>query len=707
MKLKTIILFTTLLLCSVDLVATTLQIQTEDTSAGKDSIQTYIIDEVEITANRNMQRLSKGGLITDVRNSALSELGTCRDVLSQLPGVRLNDGQIEMIGRGTPQIYINGRKLIDNSELDRLSSKEIRNVEVIFSPGARYGAETRGVILIKTLGKPGDGIGGYVQATGRQAHFFSQSDNIFLNYRKDCMDFFGGFSFDHFKRYQKQREVTDIKTAETDYLVRSDIQIFPEADTYSANIGVNWQIDGNNYIGIRYEYTATPDSRSHWSKQESVSGNNSMVSEFSYDTDWKGCSAPVHLINQYYQGKIGRFSISVNNDCFYRSQGNNQSVIEKNLSGSEHMIGSINRIKSRMFASKGMAEYSLGDNTLEFGYEVTATDRKDVFMNEGIGLRDADDRIKETTGAGFVSVNIPIKDVELYTGLRYEYTSSDYYQYGLYVSDQSRSYSRLYPNIDFTFPIKNAKFTLSYESKTKRPLYSQLSSSIQYDDRFTYETGNPLLKSERIHTISLAGIYKWVFFSASYTYDGDAIISLIRPYKQGEPQNIMTYDNFNHLSKYNIVLSLSPRIDRWAPRLRFNLTGQKFSMETVDGKKNLNTPILFVNFFNSLSLGNGFLMNGDISVRTQGDMDVVTLKPSWQIDLGLTKNLKNWFFQLQATDLFKTARNSMITHGYQMTLDKWNYSDTQAVRLMIRYSFNAATSKYKGKGAGISERNRF
>lgn len=706
MKLKTFLLLSTLLLCSMDLAATALQIRAEDVSVAKDSIQTYLIDEVEVTANRNMQRLNNGGLITEVRNSALSELGTCRDVLSQLPGVKLNDGQIELVGRGIPQIYINGRRLIEDSELDRISSKEIRNVEVIFSPGAKYGAETRGVILIKTLGKPGDGISCSMQASGRQARFFSQSDNIFLNYRIGGLDFFGALSFDHYQRYQKQRDVIDIHTAEADYLVRSNMQIFPEANTYSANLGANWQFDGNNFIGIRYEYTATPDSRSHWSKHESVSGNHSIVSEVSYDTNWKGWSAPLHLINQYYQGEIGDFSISVNNDFLYRSQSNNQSVIEKNLSGSEQMIGSVNRIKSRMFASKGMAEYSFGDNTLEFGYEVTATDRNDVFRNEGIALRDADDRIKETTGAAFISVNIPIKNVELYTGLRYEHTSSDYYQYGLHVSEQSRIYSRLYPNIDFTFPIKHAKFTLSYESKTKRPLYSQLSSSIQYDDRFTYETGNPLLKPERLHILSLAGIYKWIFFSAAYTYDADAIISVIRPYSPDEPQNIMTYENFNHLMKYNVVLSLSPKISRWSPRLRLNLLGQRFSMETINGTTELNTPILFINFFNGINLGKGFSLNADASVRTCGDMDVVTLKPSWQLNLGLSKNLENWFFQLQANDLFKTARNSMVTHGYQMTLDKWNYSDSQAIRLMIRYSFNTATSKYKGKGAGQSEKNR-
>ena len=129
-------------------------------------------------------------------------------------------------------------------------------------------------------------------------------------------------------------------------------------------------------------------------------------------------------------------------------------------------------------------------------------------------------------------------------------------------------------------------------------------------------------------------------------------------------------------------------------------------MKTTDGIKKLNTPILFFNFFNNVSFGKGFNVNGDISGHTSGDMDVVTLKPSWQINLGVSKSMKNWFFQFQATDIFKSARNSMTTYGTQMTLDKWNYSDTQALRLIIRYSFNNTMSKYKGKGAGTSERNR-
>lgn len=209
-----------------------------------------------------------------------------------------------------------------------------------------------------------------------------------------------------------------------------------------------------------------------------------------------------------------------------------------------------------------------------------------------------------------------------------------------------------------------------------------------------------------IHDISLAGVWKWIFFSMGWQYDKDAIMSVIKPYESGSPINLMSYDNFSHISKYNVVLSLSQKIKRWSPRLRLNLLGQDFDIPTMNGIRNMNTPILFWNFYNTINLGKGFNLTADLMGRTQGDMDVVTLKPSWQLNIGMTKNLNNWFFQLQATDVFKTARNSMITYGEQMTLNKWNYSDTQAIRLIVRYSFNATMNKYKGKSAGTFERSR-
>lgn len=75
-------------------------------------------------------------------------------------------------------------------------------------------------------------------------------------------------------------------------------------------------------------------------------------------------------------------------------------------------------------------------------------------------MPDADDNIKEHNIVGFISATFPIGAYELSGGLRYEHTISDYYENGLLISEQSRKYDRLFPNIDFTFPIK--KLSLLY-----------------------------------------------------------------------------------------------------------------------------------------------------------------------------------------------------------------------------------------------------
>lgn len=665
-----------------------------------------LLDEVTITAQRPSQYLTKGGIITTINGSVLSLLGNAMDVIGQLPGVMREDDKFTVFGKGTPTIYVNGRKLMDNSELYRMSSKDIASVEVISNPGAKYGAEVRSVLLVRTIKKQGDKLSGSIQGFVRAAHSWSNSDNLSLNFRKNNLDLFGAFAFDHSRFYQQQRNITTINTGHKLYNLNSDIIILPVSTTYNANLGFNWQINPKHVLGAKYEFRGTPYNRSDWTTNETIELNGILDDKIDYYTHWRRKYLPTNILDMYYIGQYGDWTLTVNNDYYSSHNKVEQEIDEVCLSEGESTISSLNQINSSMFASKSVLKYNFGKNILEAGYEYTYTNRSDRYDNYNDFLPDADDNIKEHNIAGFISATFPIGVYELSGGLRYEHTISNYYENGLLISDQSRKYDRLFQNIDFTFPIKKAKFTLSYTAKTKRPMYSQLSSNIQYDDRFTYETGNPLLKPEINHDVSLNGIYKWIFFSASYQCVKEAIVGIVKPYQEGKPVNLMTYKNYNHISKYTAMVSLSPKISIWAPRLQFDIMGQDLKIPFMGTELRMNNPLLFINFYNSISVGKGFTITGDMLYHTSGDMDIATLKPSWQINLGITKTIGNWFFQLSATDIFKTARNSMITHGTQMKLDKWNYSDSQAVRLTIRYAFNSTMSKYKGKGAGQSEKNR-
>ena len=669
--------------------------------------KSYQLGEVTVKRNRPMQHLSKGGIVTTVKGSVLSIAGNAVDVIGQLPGVRIEDEQISILGKGYPNFYINGRKLNDLSELSRLSSNEIESIEVLNNPGARYSAETKSVILIKTIRKNGEGLSGNVQSVSRFAHSFSQSGNMALNYRHNNVDIFGSLALDHSKRYQKQDNSTHIDFNNEVYDLKSAMTIFPVNTSYIANVGFNWQVDKYNTLGLKYEFQGIPNGSSSWNQQEKVFLNGEWQDEIAYHTHWKRKTMPQNLINVYYLGNINHWSFSLNNDFYYSKNTVNQDMKEdSSTDNGENTINSLNHVRNKMIATKGVVGYTLQKSKTELGYEYTYTDRIDNFLNYGILLPNSYNHIKEGNFALFLSTNITLGKYEISGGVRFEHTVSDYYQNNQIVKEQSRKYSNFFPTIDFSFPIKRANFSLSYTAKTRRPLYNQLSSNIQYDDRFTYEQGNPMLQSEINHDITFAGIYKWLYFSASYQYVKNAIVGIVESYSENEPINLMTFVNYKHISKYSSVLSLSPTISKWSPRLILNFMGQDLKINAMGKSQLMNNPLLFFYFYNNVKICKGMTLNGDIMGHTSGDMDVVSLKPSWQINIGITKTTKNWFFQLNATDLFKTARNSMITYGSQMVLDKWNYSDSQAVRFTVRYSFNSTNSRYQGRNAGQKEINR-
>jgi hypothetical protein len=380
-----------------------------------------------------------------VKGTVLSIAGNAVDVIAQMPGVRVEDDKISVFGKGTPIIYINGRKLTDLGELTRLSSKEIESVEVLNNPGARYSAEAKSVIIIKTIRKSGEGLSGSAQSVSRLAHSFSQSGNVALNYRHNNIDIFGSLAVDYSKRYQKQRNSTNIDFNQDIYDLESDMTILPVSTSYTANIGFNWQVDKNNTLGLKYEFQGTPNSKSNWYQQEKVFLNGEQQDDIAYHTHWDRNTMPLNLVNMYYIGNINHWSFSLNNDYYFSKNTADQDILENSLSeDTETSISSSNHVRNKMFASKGVIGYDWKTCKTEVGYEYTYTDRKDNYLNYGNQLPNSDNHIKEDNFALFASTSITMGKCELSGGVRYEHTVSDYYENNQLIEEQSRKYNKFW-----------------------------------------------------------------------------------------------------------------------------------------------------------------------------------------------------------------------------------------------------------------------
>ena len=79
------------------------------------------LEEVTITAHRPSHTLVNGGISTTIEGTTLAQLPNIYRMLAQLPMVEVQNEGITVLGRGTPLIYINGRKMTDATELQRLS----------------------------------------------------------------------------------------------------------------------------------------------------------------------------------------------------------------------------------------------------------------------------------------------------------------------------------------------------------------------------------------------------------------------------------------------------------------------------------------------------------------------------------------------------------------------------------------------------------
>lgn len=109
-----------------------------------------VLGEVVVKADLPKMQLKGDAMVTTVQGSILEKAGTGEDLLNKIPGVSAGDDEVNVFGSGTPEIYINGRKVRDNSELDQLASDQIKRVKVVKNPGARYDASVKAVIRIIT-----------------------------------------------------------------------------------------------------------------------------------------------------------------------------------------------------------------------------------------------------------------------------------------------------------------------------------------------------------------------------------------------------------------------------------------------------------------------------------------------------------------------------------------------------------------------------
>ena len=670
-----------------------------------------MLGEVVVKSSLPKTILKNGGMTTTVVGSVLEKAGTMENLLDRIPNVSAQNVSIKVFGRGEPVIYINGRQMRDKSELDRLHSDNIKSVEVITNPGARYAASTKAVIRITTKKIQGEGFGFDAKTTGEydEKKNFGGFSQLNMNYRKNGLEL-GAYAFGA-RQYQPDNKDLQQKTyLDKTWNQKSEIRQVGIIEAMNFRLDASYQLDANNSIGANFGFLRNP--KQTWNGDMSSlilqDGDLSESSDSHADFFWQKNNLSSNI---YYVGKIGKLSIDFNTDWLWSKEYQNDVTKEQyqevGMNEQSQTAHSLTNKDYHLLASKLVLSYPLLGGDLSLGGEYSNTHRTSKYQVVPTNLvSDDDSRITESMTSSFLTYSRDFGNVSMEAGLRYEYIDFNYYEYGKYVPGQSKSYGNWFPSLSLSMPVGKVQMQLSYATDIDRPSYNYLRSGIQYDNRYTYETGNPFLVSETSKNLNYELAYKWLTFDMTYSHTSHTMMSNMETYKDNPAIGLLKPVNGKAYNHVEASVNLCPSFGIWHPSFTASVTKQWLDMDAHDGKIS-NNPMAVFNFNNTFNTKLAML-TWMMSYTTKGyERNIYLYKPKFCTNVSVYKSfLKDRLsFDLFIYDLFGHISHMSAHYGKMKDLIVDGLS-TSKVSLTVRYKFNTARSKYKGTGAGESQKNR-
>ena len=666
-----------------------------------------MLGEVVVKSSRPVTAIKGNALVTTVANSQLSHAGTANDVLRQVPMVTGRDGNFEVFGKGTPLIYINGRVVQDKNELAQLNSQDIKNVEVVTNPGAKYDASVKSVIRIRTKPSQGEGFGGTLRAQNGYRHYFVSMEQANLKYRKGGLEVFTNLNYYGGKFYSY--ESTNMETqGSTNWLQKIESFNHMRNNEFFGKFGLSWMLNEHHSIGAYYINGAgLQKPASDYTSTSFANGNLEDV--VSSAVRKRTHSVPKHHANIYYNGEIGKLGIDFNMDYMWRKKRETSNQSEININHEKNLVTSTSIGHSRMFAEKLILSYPLWKGQLEVGNEYTASQMLNDFNINMATIGNSNTKSDEKNMAGFVTVSQLFGKIAVEAGLRYEHVNFKYTENGQFKEDQSKTYNNVFPSLSISTQIGKTQLALNYTSKMQRPSYDDLDGTINYINRLTLGSGNPYLSPVKIHTVELMGAWKQFFVKVAYENRKNATIGTTKPYGKDGEVKLLTMENTPKIQQLQAFLGAQFQIGIWQPSINMGIIKQWFSGEYLGGHKSYGNPLGIVQFQNAIHLPGDIWMNIDMEWNSRGNKDNMKLGYSSCLNAKLYKAFckERFSISLEANDIFNKSNRYITFYNKDVTLWQNGTSDNRALLLTLQYNFNTSRDRYKGKGAGNAEINRF
>ncbi len=672
-----------------------------------------LLDEINIIAERQKIQIKNDAMVTNIGGTPIAKLSDIQHVLNVVPGVVSQNETLTVLGKGAPLVYINNRKIRDLAEVYQLLPDNIKNIELITNPGAKYDSEVKAVLKINTIAPTGEGFSVDNKLIGGYQYKCYFADNIKLNYRHKNLDMFASVGYSD-KKYKENVLSTDETFISSYYNMLTDDDNYNRYKPVSAKVGTNYDFKSGKSIGFVYSNNfANSDIESF---AEMALWQDGTLYDNLFTANTGSNKSEYHLANAYCSGSMLSWNYEIDYDAMYNYSDYGYKITEtaKATDSPNTTSPSVEPIamdcneknNALLNAFKTEACKDIFNGEISIGTEHSFVNRKGICKYLQNAANNSNCRVKECNSAIYSEVSQEFDNWGFSFGLRYEFVRSNYYEFEIKQNEYCRKYHNLFPSIAFDFSLGETDFSLSYDRSVQRPCYDQLGNQLGFVNSYAYETGNPRLKPSYFDDFCVNIVYKDLSLMADFLINFDYIYDAYTTYGYDLKASLVKPENYDKFHQFQTTISYTPTFGFFRPNVSASVFCQDMSIVFCGEKKVFDKPYGIIRLSNLFEMPWQTTASVVLRYSTAGDDELGWIDNNFICNCEISKVFDNWTVSLVCDDVFKTAKQHFNMYGNIRKCTIKKYSDTRKIELSIRYKLNPAKSKYKGTGAGNDEKER-
>ncbi len=688
------------------------------------------LEEVVIDAKKKLIQRKVDRLVFNVENSSKSSQGDALEVLRVTPGVRVQNDRITMIGKSNLRVMINDKMVQLSSDelasfLKSIASEDIKNIEVITTPPAKYeAAGNSGLVNITLKRAKEDSWNAQLKSSYRQRRYGTGSAGGSFNLSKNKFSIATSLNYSDGVYYQDQDDYAFFP----DGIWYTSSPITANIERLNGRVDVNYKITPKWQMGAQYLYGRT-DYDVTDAPYTPVFDNNTNEIIRSLRSDGTMRFTPVlHSVNYNNEVKLDTLGrkLTLNLDYFtYNNPDtktyNGISTIQNPFSEQFYRGTNTNVQDVENMSAKLDIDYPLDWAKLSFGGKISNSKNLNdiVFFNSGLvdnpvtdlPLSQNDFNYEEKIFALYVSLRKKFNDKwSTQLGLRMEDTQTDSRSNNLNLFVEN-DYTKLFPTFYVSYnATENSNFSFTYSKRIQRPSFGELNPNIYFSNPFQSIEGNAFLQPAFIDNLELTNTYKNFVTKLYYSYEENLFSQV--PLADASTNNIrFTNENFIDTQRFGISEDYTFDKVKWwtsSNSLDVNYSISKFNLaQPQPDQRGLNATISTYNDFN-LNADKTWMLGVNYWYTFPGLNGIFNTLSASSLSFSVQCLLldKNLNITLRGNDLLRDSaeRNESRVNGVFQTARY--YYDSQSLQLSISYKFGNKKIRAKRHRTGNSEERR-